>query len=772
MCKLKKALKIFSIFILASAFLLSIGVGALYVYASKNTSSVLDESLFEMSKGQTLTRLYYNTDAGGEYVPVEYAALTPSGVKKLWCEYGEMSDNLKNAFIAAEDRDFYTHPGFNMGRTIYALLNSIFHFKSDFGASTITQQVIKNISGDNEKTVKRKLNEIIRAVNIEKNHTKNEILELYLNIVPMGDNIVGVGLASEYYFGKSSSELKLEEAALLAAVTNSPAKYNPYDHPQEAKRKRNVVLYAMRECGYISDAEYESAISSPIVLSERRSPTDSVNSWFTEMVLDDVCADLTRNLGLTESAARLMCMSGGLSIYTTLNPEVQNILENYFEDTSNFPSEVVSGGLDFSMIVTDSLTGYVVGVVGNVGKKTENRILNYASTLHPPGSTLKPLSLYAPLLEEGRINWANVFDDVPINVSEGEGGYIYYPRNSPNVYSGLITVKDALRLSKNTVAVRLYNLLGKEKIYRNLTENYGFRSIIRSEVLDDGRKLTDLDVSPLALGQLSYGVSLRSLVGAYSVFVSEGLVRSPKSYLSVYDSKGELILENTEREKRVLSADTAKIMNMLLSEVVDSGTAKRITLKYNVDTAGKTGTSSGDMDRLFVGYTPYFTAGIWCGYEGENKSIGEIEIGHLDIWDEVMREIHNRICRDNEMRGFDTSGLLYLPYCMDSGGIYTEACQFDLRFSRMDYGYFTKDNCPTEECRVHVLCLCDAETKIPVHGDAHGKDFVFISYLDIKRDEKLKNVIIADRDYSLEILNYQFNNNYFDNRVFYKRKRR
>ncbi len=702
--KIKKFILIaFSTVIAVSILTVSV-LGFVYIYAKKNIDFDFDESLFNANKSGTLTRLYYNVGDGNTYVPKRFSEVAPLAEKKVWCSYQEISENLKNAFIASEDRDFWMHKGVNYKRTAFALLNEIFHFKSKFGASTITQQVVKNISGDDEQTVKRKFSEIIRAGHIETKHTKEEIFELYLNIVPMGSGIEGVGLASEYYFGKTPMELNLSECAILAGITNAPSKYNPYKHPEECLKKRNNVLFAMKECGSITPEEYNSALNMGLSLKEQSDLSGGIDSWFAETVCNDVCEMLIKEKHISNAAAKIMVYNGGLSIYTTVNPKIQTILENYFYDYDELPSEC-QNGLDIAMIVTDSKNGDVVGVVGNAGKKEKNKVLNHALIPHLPASALKPIALYAPLLEEKRINFATVFEDLPLNISvDKEGKYTLYPKNSPDVYSGLITVKDAVRYSKNTVAVNLYNLLGASKIYSNLTENFGFNTIVYSEKNEKGKTLSDLGTSSLALGQLTYGVPLRKLTSAYTVFSAGGVLNNNRTFTEVYDSKGELLLKNEKTSKRIFSSETAAIMNQLLINVTDSGTAKKIKLGEIVDTAGKTGTSGGNKDKLFVGYTPYYTAGIWCGYSKDGKSVN-ISTSHLELWDKIMHEIHyEKINNAEEPECFSVEGLEYLPYCKDSGELYSEKCMFDLRGSRIEYGYFTSDNRPEKECHVHVLC--------------------------------------------------------------------
>jgi len=738
--------------ILISLFALG-GVVYVNAFASKNVDSVNDERLFNLAKGETFTEYY--TDASGKattpesYVPVFKKSIALGEAKKKWVELENISPNVKNAFISAEDRAFYSHSGVNIRRTVYAVLNSVFHFKSTFGASTITQQVIKNVSGDNEITFKRKLSEIIRAYNIEKNHTKDEILEVYLNIVPMGENIYGIYSASEIYFGKEPKDLTISEAAALTGITNAPSRYNPHTNYENCVKKRNDVLFAMLDNGAISEEEYSSAISEKLSVLPVDNNSETVNSWFIETVNRDVVSALMNEYGLTRSAAELLLYNGGLKIYTTESELIQTKLEEYFSDISNFPNEV-RYGLGFSMVVTDSMTGNLLGIVGSVGEKCANRVLNHALTPNTPGSSLKPIALYAPLINSGRINWATVFDDVPLEFKKNGSGYTEYPHNYPNVYDGLITVKDSLRLSKNTTALRLYKMLGAENIYKSLKNDFGFDTLLRREILDNGSVLTDLAPSPLALGQLTYGISLRKLTEAYTVFTRNGRFSEGKSFIAVYDRDGKLLLDNSNQEKQIFSPECARIMNKLLMNVTESGTASKITLKNTVDTAGKTGTSGDDKDRLFIGYTPYLTAGIWCGYQTGDKSINKISPTHIKIWDEVMTDIHSELLKnvpDGEIKAFSSKGLIKAEYCKDSGKIYSENCKYDPRGSRLEVGYFMKNSIPRLECDRHVLCDYDVVCEGIATEFCPYENIKAVSLLRINDRHFPKEIIISDADY-------------------------
>ncbi len=732
----KKSLIIFLSVILICTLALSIMLGVAFGISKKNIDFSLDEKLFVSNKGSNITRFYASSTLGGTYSPIQTFELTPDNGKKEWYPYGEIGDNLKDGFIAVEDQSFFTHKGVDIKRTLLAAFNYVFKIKPTFGASTITQQVIKNISGDNERSASRKLSEIIRAINIEYSHSKEEIFELYLNIVPMGEGVMGVGLASEHYFGKTPAELTNAEAATLIGITNAPSKYNPHNNPNSCLEKRNRVLYIMHESSVITTEEYEEAKNSPLVVLPKPKQSAEVYSWFVETVMDELSDYLVKNKNLSSSAAKFLIKNGGLSIYTTENTEIQGIMEEYFSNQENFPKSV-ENGLNYSMVVCDSMSGNLLGIVGGVGKKKENRILNYATVPHTPGSSLKPIALYAPLLDKKKINWATVFDDIPIEINKDKDGkYSFYPHNNPDKYDGLTTVKDALRVSKNTVAVRLYELLGKENIYRNLKDNYGFDTLVDSKILTNGTRITDIEMAPLALGQLSYGISLRKLTEAYTVFSSGGELNKGRSFIAVYDNTDKLFIENTPESKRLIQTETARIMNQLLCTVTDSGTAKSIRLKNIVDTAGKTGTSGNDKDRLFIGYTPYFTGGIWCGYSGAKRSIGNQSVSHLEIWDAVMLQIHESVLgKEENLRSFSKSGLEYLPYCMDSGMLYSLNCMHDLRGSRMEYGYFTSDNKPNEVCKSHILLPYDKMHSEVANEKTRPSDVITVSLIRmIKRD--------------------------------------
>ena len=739
----KRVFKAIAIAILAFAILISVATIIAVATVKRSGSFETDELLFQAAKRETLTRFFANaSNTPGEYVPIEIEVMTMGKEIKSYYTLDLISDYIKDGFIAVEDKEFYSHDGVNVRRTAMALFNHLFKIKNSFGASTITQQVIKNISGDNEQTVKRKILEIFRAVRIEERHTKDEILELYLNIVPLGENVVGVGMGARHYFGKEPSELLPHEAAVLISLANAPGAYNPHNNPERCIKKRNNVLYAMKTNGVIGDEEYESLLKKDLEVLDKETSDDGVYSWFVETVIEEASLDYSKKHDVTPETARLLLLASGYNVYTTQNVGVQKILDEYFENPDNFPKECASG-LDFSMVVLDPISADLLGIVGSVGEKRGNLLVNHATVPHTPASAFKPLALYAPLIESGEITWSTVFDDVPI---EFIGGTRPYPANSPNVYNGLTTVSYALALSKNTVAMRLYNLLGAERIYDNLKTNYDI-SLIRSEYNSRGEKVTDLAPSPLALGQLSRGVGLRKLTECYTAFSGDGVLSTGRSYYKITDSAGNIILQKSNDRKRIYSKETARIMNQLLMNVTDHGTAKSLNIAKMVDTAGKTGTSGGNLEKLFIGYTPYLAGGIRCSYNDSKTAVDGS--AHLAAWDSVMSLLHRLYFGDHDdlIKSFSTQGLVYAPYCKDSGELFSDNCLLDPRGNRVEYGYFSPNHRPRELCKTHIVVDYDFETEAIAHDGCPVENLIKISLIKAPARAFPIEITVLDAEY-------------------------
>ena len=595
--------------------------------------SAIDESLLAVDPISHKTEFYrYDfEDRGGRLgkaVLMDGTELE-NGIKYKYVSFEEMPKNLINAFIAIEDKRFYSHEGIDWLRTGRAALNLVFGSKR-FGGSTITQQLVKNLTGDDEISISRKLTEAFSAMNLESRWDKSEIIETYLNIINLSAGCRGVGAAAEYFYSKEPSELTLSECATIAAITNNPSYYDPQRHPENNLKRRNTVLYCMLEQNMISKEEYDIAIAEPVALTVKQDASSEYNSWYIDMVIEDVIEDLSKKFNISKSYASLLLYRGGYKIYTAMDIEIQNILEEYYSDVYNFPIDENGEMAQSSMIVIDPYTGDILGVAGAIGEKKGNRVQNYATdTRRPPASTIKPLSVYAPALDRGLIDWATMIDDSPVKQNDGSP----WPKNVDEKYRGKVNISYAIDHSLNTVAVKVLEMVGADESM----------SFLKNKLLLSGYdESKDNGYAALALGQPTTGVTLKELVAAYSIF-EEGIMSKPRSYYRVTDATGKIILNNSPHYEVVISRETAAIMTKLLESVVDNGTAAgKITLDEKISVAGKSGTSQNNCDRYFIGYTPELLGGVWFGYDYPKNL--EAFGGNLSvlIWDDVMNEIYSK----------------------------------------------------------------------------------------------------------------------------------
>ncbi len=687
--KCLRAVTVFSLsFSLVLLLTLTCGVIAGGIYAG-NLDSELSEELFFSASADRTTRLYYENENGDA---AELSSDRISGYENaLYCPLEEMSSDLINAFVAIEDKRFFEHGGIDWARTCSAVWEYLRNGSAHFGGSTITQQLVKNLTGDSERSVRRKVEELRRAAALERRFDKKEILEQYLNVVNLSENCYGVKTAANVYFSKDPCQLTPDEAATLAAITNNPAKYDPIRHPEANRARRDVILREMLAQGRIDEERYNAAVAKETVLCVNHDAMSGrVNSWFADLVVKDVIDALVNEKGMSTAAASRLVYCGGLKIFTTVDPRLQELLTEYYADPENFPTHTDGKKAQSAMMIVDPKNGDVLAVAGAVGEKKGNRLQSFATDARrPSGSVIKPLSVYAPALEKGLITYATVFDDVPKQFRQNGAPW---PRNSPDVYRGLTNVNAALTHSVNTVTVSILEKLGSRAAYRYLTEQLGFHSLNAAE---------DTGAAALALGQQSKGVTLSELLGGYTALANGGVYEGIRSYYKVLNRKDELLLTRENPHKRVLDADNAAIMTMLLRQVTKNGTARELTLTDQVDVAGKTGTSSQSCDKWFIGYTPELLAGVWYGHEYP-ESLTDIKGNPaLTVFDKVMNEaIASRTVR---VRQFDTSGdLVAVRYCKDSGRLPSEACSLDPRGDRLEVGYFKRGTEPTEHCNCHV----------------------------------------------------------------------
>ena len=674
------------------------GVGVVF-YILPYSRATMDMSLMELEGGGAPAVLYTaevqeNGDTVYRFVS---EGMPPSGEKILHVAYGEMPEHLRCAFIAMEDKRFYTHQGVDMKRTLHAAWDYVKSFgKASFGGSTITQQVVKNLTGNNERTPERKLTEMFCAWDLEKKASKEEILEVYLNIVHLGSGCTGVGAAAEEYFGKSVAELSLCECATLAAITSNPAYYHPRNHPENNRQRRDVVLSQMYAQGYISEAEYNEALKeTPIVLHSRTAEAE-VTSWYTETVMNDVWRDLQERCGMTRDAATRLLASGGLFIEICIDKAAQDTLTAYYGDIEHFPSGE-GGDLQSAAVLIDPYSGEILALVGGIGSKETYYPQNYATqTMRPSGSVIKPIGVYAPALKEGYIHWGSVFEDE----AQGEIDGRPWPRNADGIYRGRVTLREGVAHSLNTVAVQVAEKLGVETAFDFMKNTLHMQSL-RSP---SNKEAGDMTIASVALGQQSRGVTLREVTAAYTVFC-EGIYHAPISYRRVTDASGVVLLQNHTGGERVLSVEDAAIMTKLLEAVTDDGTAAGLSLKseQGIAVAGKTGTSQDSCDKWFVGYTPRLLCGVWMGYDYPKPLEDAWGNPCLYIWDDVMTALEESYEKYPAKAEFDLpQGIVSVKICPETGEIATPECDLaEDGENKPEIGWFREGSEPQNTCRMH-----------------------------------------------------------------------
>ena len=691
---------------------------------------VADMSMDDFELGENSV-MYYEDKATGEYKEMVTLLNVTSSV---WVDYEEIPQDLLDAAVAIEDQRFWTHPGIDWRRTGRAVLD-MFLGNDISGGSTITQQLIKNLTDYDETTVKRKLTEIVRALRLTQNTSKEDVLTLYLNVIPLGSKFEGVGSASYGYFGKPVSELTLAECASLISITNNPSKYGPYSSarvPTEStgelwtakqwnKWRQELVLDNMLKYEMITQEEHDEAVAQELVFvrSDGEGAEGTVYNWYEETVISDVKKDLVEQLGWSEKRAEQVLARGGLRIYTCMDPDLQETVEKIYTNRENLNFVSDSGQwLQSAITVIDNSTGDVVAIAGQFGEKTGNLWSNFANdSKRQPGSSIKPLSVYSPAFEMGLISPITVVDDYPYNDSNETG----WPLNSGNSkYSGLTNVRTALYKSLNTVSVRvLADFVTPQQSFNFMQDRYNIDLV---EAMQVGDKISsDIDVAPLSMGGLTEGVSTRDMAEAYATFPNNGVYTKSRTYTKVVqmvDGYEVLLLDNRSEQDTVIKESTAYYVNDILQDVLTVGTGKGHELENGMPAAGKTGTTSDNHDRWFVGYTPYYTAAVWTGYAiPEKMPSGNRSI---DLWQLVMNEIHANL----EARDFhQPNGLKPVNYCLDSGLLATEYCKLDPRGSRVASDQVFAEDIPDglyctahTEASVYQVCL-----DCPVL-DAKGKE--------------------------------------------------
>lgn len=650
-----------------------LGVGAgMYAAVAKE----IDDMDFD-GVAYSFSSVIFADDANGNSAEVE--RLHSDGNRE-WIDSDKIPDVAKEAAVSIEDERFYKHSGVDLKRTAGATLGwvtaKVTGKSPAYGGSTITQQLIKNITMEKDKTVTRKIKEMMRAVALEKRLTKDEILTMYLNYVYFGNQCYGIEAASKVYFSKNASELTLPQAAMIVGITQAPSRYDPFRNPEDALSKRNTVLKKMYDLGKISEEEYNEASASELgVNSKYTAINSSVYSYFVDQVINDVINDLQTEKGYSKTFASQQVFGGGLKIYTTMDSDIQEAMESVYENTANFPA--ASKGTQSAMVIIEPSTGEIKGIVGGIGKKTESRGLNRATqSKRQPGSSVKPIAVYAPALETGKINAATIINDKEITIGE------WSPKNSYTGYKGNMSVRKAIEISCNTAAVQTLQTLGIENSYNYMVNKFGFTS------LTDG----DKNLSALGLGGMTNGVSTKEMAAAYAVFANKGVYITPHTYTKVLDSTGRVLLEYKPEKTRVISEANAFIMSDFLKEVVNgsAGTGRNARIS-KMTVYGKTGTTNDNCDKWFVGYTPYYVGATWFGFDSMTpltKAGVSNNVSTL-VWKKVMEKVHTGL-EDKKIEQPDN--VTAVSVCQKTGKLSSSGCAY------AKTEYFVKGTVPTKYC--------------------------------------------------------------------------
>ena len=712
-----KILKISGTVILSLFFILiitgSVFVTALTIYVLNYIDTTTPVSLDNVELSFTSRLLAINPD----YNPLDpeseeymtYYTLARDGERRVWVELENVPKYVRDAFVYSEDERFYSHDGVDFKRTFAAFANLVLKFYDDeFGGSTITQQTIKNITGDADTQggagITRKIREITRAINVENTYTKDEILESYLNIISLNTNqynIRGVQAAANFYFSKDVSELSLGEAASLAAITKNPSRRNPYDNLEGNYERRANVLKVMLNNGAISTEEYEKALAEELTITgdlNFSSDTDNtaeeikeqgISSYYVDEAIRETTRLIQEYYGITYSAASERLSGGGFTIKTNVDIKMQEKIEAAYLNDKNFQAYAFSDDELWSAFVCMDYKGNVKAVVGNRGEKLYYMGWNNATqSTRSPGSTIKPIASYAPALDKDMITWSTMFKDEPITIKV-EGSETKWPRNysevgdvsnwSYNYYPTYVMLQRSL----NTAPAQLI---------KQLTPSYSFNFLQNKLHFTTLDSTYDVDYSPMTVGGMRKGTNLLELVASYQIFGNGGKYYEPHFVSQVVDREGNIIYENSGFYEQAIEDSTSYIMNRMLKTAVESnqGTGREAKIE-GLDVCGKTGTSQDWQNLTFVGCTPDYVSGVWIGYEDVTKIPTEKYQNIAKIWKNIFGSVAN----STENKTFEApETVVEKKFCTQTGNIASKSC------TKTSVGYYKSTNIPPT-CKGH-----------------------------------------------------------------------
>ena len=657
-------------------------IGSLAAYKSSLLEN--DIALNINASKMALTSFVYVNDENGN--PVEYQRVH-NLENRVWIDFKDIPENMKNAVVAIEDKRFYDHKGVDWIRTAGAGANLLSGTQS-YGGSTLTQQLIKNITEDNQVSLARKAREIFRAIQLEEMYSKDEILESYLNVVNFGSGCRGVQSAANVYFGKDIQGCSLVQCATIAGITQNPTAYNPIYHPENNRERRETVLWEMLDQKRISREEYEEAMKESANMdfseaeerAEKETSSAAVRNWYIETLLKDVTNDLCVKYHIGKSAAEDMIYTQGLKIYSAMDVKAQEIVENTMKDSSVMPKDK---NLQLGYVMMD-FNGRILATVGSRNEKTGNLLYDRANfARRQPGSTIKPLAAYTPAIDMGIYNYSSIIPDEPLKIdSDGNNKIKNWPENWYKSYKGQVTLQWALEKSANAPAAQVVNLITPQKSYEFLTKKLDLTSLDSHDAIS---------LSALATGGTHYGVTPREMTAAFQIFGNGGKFNRPHTYFYVTDRNDNVILDNRDAiPVQAVSENTASIMNRLLRNVIigPEGTGRSANIPgWNI--IGKTGTTTDDYDSWFIGMSPYAVAGIWTGYDNP-KRIRETSSA-IRIWKTIMTKYLDGKPNIDYKYSDD---VISATYCKVSGKLVGSNCPGAT-------GYYDKNNMP-ETCSSHA----------------------------------------------------------------------
>lgn len=652
------------------------------------------------------TTMVYAYDKEGQEVELKRLSIEAN---RIWVNYQEISPNIVNAVVAKEDKRFYTHKGVDWQRTVFALISDVFNLdRAGEGGSTITQQLVKNITNDKEQTWERKLREIFRALSLEERYSKDDIIEAYLNKINFGGMNYGVEAACQYYFGKKASEVSIAEGAIIAGIIKNPGHYPPDTNLELCRGQQLTALYSMYEQGYINIREYEAAKAEqvkfiPIVYGDYFGYTDprsiapvepeepennepkpeyeaykwngnyEVNqSWYTDAAIRQVIEDFAELRGYSFATARKEIYNGGYKIYTNVDLDIQEKVEEKYRDpytviSTRYKKDTPEEHVLQSAFVLMDYSGTVVALAGGLGEKPGIDCFNRATmAMRSPGSTMKPISPYAVAIQNNLITYSTIFPDrgIPIDKTLQP-----WPHNFQNIGGNgePLPAWYAVAHSRNTYPIRLTQMITPQVLYNHLTQSLGFTTLVNN----------DIALSPLTLGALTDGIKIHEITAAYQIFGNGGVYYKPMLYSKVIDSKGGVVLEQKFYGNQVVDSDSAWVLNRMLRCVILDGSEGNSAPKAalpNVEVIGKTGTSNDDNNLMFIGLTPDYVGTVWVGRD-DSKPVSDPSCDDkrflASIWHDVMLKF---LDTSTTQKFTPDPTVVERNFCTESGLLASTAC--------------------------------------------------------------------------------------------------